>query len=163
MRPWNPSRPPTKIRSCFICASRIRPCCGISPVQAWDRTRGSGTDVAQHPVGTGPFRFVSAEQDEEIVLERNSDYFRARLRQENRNEYFRLLLTGARVMECAARKRRRKHSTAALPNRAGRGSASARTAKRLRRFGGVNSLTPDMVVTLAKDPGIVADEQPGRS
>ncbi len=27
------------------------------------------------PIGTGPFRFVSMTQDEEIVLERNPDYF----------------------------------------------------------------------------------------
>ena len=36
---------------------------------------GSGTDFAAQPVGTGPFRFVSMEQDEEIVLERNPGYF----------------------------------------------------------------------------------------
>ena len=37
--------------------------------------RGSGTEMAQHPIGTGPFRFVSMTQDEEIVLDRNPDYF----------------------------------------------------------------------------------------
>lgn len=49
----------------------------------WDLTKpgigivpqGSGAEVSKHPVGTGPFRFVSATVDEEIVLERNPDYF----------------------------------------------------------------------------------------
>uniref|UniRef100_E6QM96 ABC peptide transporter, periplasmic ligand binding protein n=1 Tax=mine drainage metagenome TaxID=410659 RepID=E6QM96_9ZZZZ len=33
---------------------------------------GSGADFWRHPVGTGPFRFVSQETDKEVVLERNS-------------------------------------------------------------------------------------------
>jgi ABC-type transport system substrate-binding protein len=36
---------------------------------------GSGTDVSSHPIGSGPFRFVSAEQDKEVVIERNDDYW----------------------------------------------------------------------------------------
>jgi peptide/nickel transport system substrate-binding protein len=32
---------------------------------------GSGNDFQQHPIGTGPFRFVSQELDKEVVLERN--------------------------------------------------------------------------------------------
>jgi peptide/nickel transport system substrate-binding protein len=32
---------------------------------------GSGSDFQQHPIGTGPFRFVSKEIDKEVVLERN--------------------------------------------------------------------------------------------
>jgi peptide/nickel transport system substrate-binding protein len=32
---------------------------------------GSGRDFQQHPIGTGPFRFVSQELDKEVVLERN--------------------------------------------------------------------------------------------
>ena len=32
---------------------------------------GSGRDFAFHPVGSGPFRFVSQMQDDEVILERN--------------------------------------------------------------------------------------------
>lgn len=32
---------------------------------------GSGRDFWQHPVGTGPFRFVSQQIDQDVVLERN--------------------------------------------------------------------------------------------
>ena len=32
---------------------------------------GSGQDFQQHPIGTGPFRFVRQEVDKEVVLERN--------------------------------------------------------------------------------------------
>jgi len=37
--------------------------------------RGSKPDFYKHPVGTGPFRFVSNSQEEEVVLEANSGYF----------------------------------------------------------------------------------------
>jgi peptide/nickel transport system substrate-binding protein len=37
--------------------------------------RGSGRDFGLHPIGSGPFKFVSAVQDKEVVLERNSDYW----------------------------------------------------------------------------------------
>jgi peptide/nickel transport system substrate-binding protein len=33
--------------------------------------------IASHPVGTGPFRFVSQSPDQGIVLEKNPDYWRA--------------------------------------------------------------------------------------
>ena len=36
---------------------------------------GSANDMSQHPIGSGPFRFVSAEQDKDVVLERNDDYW----------------------------------------------------------------------------------------
>jgi peptide/nickel transport system substrate-binding protein len=37
--------------------------------------RGSGKDFGLHPVGSGPFKFVSAAQDKEVVVERNHDYW----------------------------------------------------------------------------------------
>ncbi len=46
-----------------------RPAFGIVPA-------GSGNDPSDHPIGTGPFRFVSAQQDDAVVLERNANYFR---------------------------------------------------------------------------------------
>ena len=36
---------------------------------------GSGSEMTQHPIGSGPFRFVSAEQDKQVVIERNDSYW----------------------------------------------------------------------------------------
>jgi peptide/nickel transport system substrate-binding protein len=44
---------------------------------------GSGVEVAEHPVGSGPFRFVSAQQDKEVVIEQNDDYWGERPRLRN--------------------------------------------------------------------------------
>jgi peptide/nickel transport system substrate-binding protein len=37
--------------------------------------RGSGRDFGLHPVGSGPFRFVSAVQDKEVIVDRNANYW----------------------------------------------------------------------------------------
>jgi peptide/nickel transport system substrate-binding protein len=37
--------------------------------------RGAGKDEGLHPVGTGPYRFVSQVQDKEVVVERNASYW----------------------------------------------------------------------------------------
>ena len=36
---------------------------------------GSGRDFGRHLVGSGPFRFISQEQDKEVVIERNPHYW----------------------------------------------------------------------------------------
>jgi ABC-type transport system substrate-binding protein len=47
----------------------IRPAVGIVPANP-------GPDFAHHPVGSGAFRFIQQSQDEEVIVERNPDYFR---------------------------------------------------------------------------------------
>ena len=37
--------------------------------------RGAGRDFGLHPVGSGPFRFVSAVQDKEVIVGRNESYW----------------------------------------------------------------------------------------
>jgi ABC-type transport system substrate-binding protein len=105
--------------------SLTRPAIGIVP-------RGSGADVAQKPIGSGPFRFVSMTTDEEINLARNADYFGGAPHFENLR---------IRIVP--------DMTTRALELR--KGSADAT----------VNSLTPDMAATLGKERGLVADQQPG--
>jgi peptide/nickel transport system substrate-binding protein len=41
---------------------------------------GSGADFGSHPIGSGPFRFVSQQQDKEVMIERNPDYWQPQLR-----------------------------------------------------------------------------------
>jgi peptide/nickel transport system substrate-binding protein len=36
---------------------------------------GSGAEMTTHPIGSGPFRFVSAETDNEVILDRNPEYW----------------------------------------------------------------------------------------
>lgn len=102
-----------------------RPAVGIVPANA-------GGDFAQHPVGSGPFRFVSAQQDEEVVLERNPEYFQAPPKIERVR--FRI------VPEAVVR---------ALELR--KGSADLE----------LNALAPDMVPVLARQPELEVTEQPG--
>ena len=93
---------------------------------------GSGDDFNRNPIGSGPFRLVSQEQDKEVVLERNDDYWgeRARLRR------VRMIVVP-------------DTTTRALELR--KGSADV----------AINALTPDMVLTLAKDPRLKIEREPG--
>ena len=104
-----------------------RPGIGIVP-------SGSGAEVAQKPIGTGPFRFLSMKPDEEIVLERNTRYFGtvpklAQIR-------FRI------VPDAIIRALELRKSTADIA---------------------FDSLSPDTVVTLKKQPALVTFEGPGTS
>src|SRR6266849_8725765 len=36
---------------------------------------GSGNEISRHPIGSGPFRFVSAEQDKNVIIESNENYW----------------------------------------------------------------------------------------
>lgn len=58
-----------------------RPSVGIvpRPDASGPRPGDPHENPAAHPIGTGPFRFVSSRQDEEVVLERAPDYFRDRV------------------------------------------------------------------------------------
>src|ERR1700722_8921527 len=105
--------------------SLTRPAVGIVP-------RGSGPELAQHPVGSGPFRFVSITTDEEIILARNENYF-----------------DGAPKIETLRIRIVPDMTVRALELR--KGSADAT----------INSLTPDMVVTLGKERGLAAQQEPG--
>ncbi|HKV48978.1 MAG TPA: ABC transporter substrate-binding protein [Candidatus Acidoferrales bacterium] len=113
-----------------------RPAIGIVP-------KGSGTDIRLHPVGSGPFRFVSMATDEEVDLERNPDYY----------GYTNGLLSVAADGKPIEHVRFRVVPDAvvrALELR--KGSAD---------IGGVNSLLPDMVVALKKDKNIAVDDEVG--
>jgi peptide/nickel transport system substrate-binding protein len=106
-----------------------RPAVGIVPRPG---TPGGAVNPAVDPIGSGPFRFVRAVQDEEVVLERNPYYFGpapsiARVR-------FRIVPDA---------------TTRALELR--KGSADL----------ALNSLTPDMVVALSHAPGIAVEDDPG--
>ncbi len=94
---------------------------------------GSGHTPTSDPIGTGPFRFVSMVQDQDVVLARNPDYFGGAPK---------IPEVRFRVVPDAI--------TRALELRKG-------TAD----IGGVTSLTPDMVDALAKEAGLVVDDQPG--
>jgi peptide/nickel transport system substrate-binding protein len=95
--------------------------------------KGSGAEIARHPIGTGPFRFVSMTRDEDVVLERSPDYFGGAPK--IKRVRFRI------VPEAIVRALELRKGTADI--------------------GGVNSLTPDMVLALRKLPAIAVEEQPG--
>lgn len=126
-----------------------RPAIGIVPA-------GSAEDFGRQPIGTGPFRFVSAAQDDSVVLERSKVYFSpvsrkvfyADLRNLKTGE-----LTGTTyTLEPFERVRFRivpDATTRALELR--RGSADL----------ALNSLNPDMVPVLGENPAIDVEQSRG--
>jgi peptide/nickel transport system substrate-binding protein len=102
-----------------------RPAIGIVPT-------GAGTEFANHPVGTGPFRFVSAQQDDSVVLARATGYF---------NSPAMISLVRFRVVpEAIVRALELRKGTADLE---------------------MSSLAPDMIPVLRDQPTIDVAEQPG--
>jgi peptide/nickel transport system substrate-binding protein len=98
---------------------------GIVPANA-------AADFSRHPIGSGPFRFVSQAQDEEVLLERNPDYFRG-LPQITRLRI--RVVPDAIVRALELRK----------------GSADLE----------ISSLAPDMVPVLARQAGLSVTQCPG--
>ncbi|MFY9674182.1 MAG: ABC transporter substrate-binding protein, partial [Terriglobales bacterium] len=93
---------------------------------------GSLDEITRRPIGSGPFRFVSAEQDKEVVLERNDNYWGAGAR-----------LRRVRLMVVP------DATTRALELR--KGSADA----------AINAFTSDTVVALQREPKLQIERAPG--
>jgi len=94
--------------------------------------KGAGQHMGDHPIGTGPFRFVSEEQDKEVLLERNPDYW---------GGVPKIPRVRFNVVPDAI--------TRALELQ--KGSADAAS----------NALTGDMVAVMQKDPRLVVEDKPG--
>jgi ABC-type transport system substrate-binding protein len=93
---------------------------------------GSGEEFNRHPVGSGPFRYVSAAQEKNVVIERNADYW-ANKPKLQRVEFKVIPDATTRALEL------RKHSADVA----------------------INSLTADTVLTLKKDPELSVMQTPG--
>src|SRR5438874_3685570 len=93
---------------------------------------GSSGEVSVNPIGSGPFRFVSAEQDKDVVIERNDNYWRDKAKLER-----------VRFVVIP------DSTTRALVLR--KGSADLE----------INSLTSDMELTLEREPRLAVMRSPG--
>ena len=89
---------------------------------------GSGEEITRHPIGSGPFKFVSAETDREVIVERNDDYW---------GERAKLARVRFAVVPDA--------TTEALELRKGSGDIA------------INALTPDTVATLKREPSLAIE------
>lgn len=94
--------------------------------------KGAGRDEGLHPIGTGPFRFVSQMQDKDVVLERNANYW-----------------AGAPKIARVRFEVVPDTITAALEMRKGSGDVES------------NVLTPDMVHALRDERNVVVQSGPG--
>lgn len=93
---------------------------------------GSGNEMTQHPIGSGPFKFVSAENDKEVVIARNDSYWGERAQV--------AVVRFAVVPDL---------TTQALELRKGSGDVA------------INSLTPDNIAALAHEPQLAVEHGPG--
>ena len=93
---------------------------------------GTLDETTRRPVGSGPFKFMSAEQDKEVVVERNDNYWG------NKAHLSRVRFT---VVPDA--------TTRALELR--KGSADL----------AINAISPDTVVTLEREPNLQIERGPG--
>jgi peptide/nickel transport system substrate-binding protein len=102
-----------------------RPAVGIVPHDA-------GPDFSRHPVGSGPFRFVSQSQDEEAIVERNPDYFRG----------------AAKISRVRFR---------VVPDAVVRALELQKGSADLE----MSSLSPDMIPVLSRQSGLAVTQRPG--
>jgi peptide/nickel transport system substrate-binding protein len=93
---------------------------------------GSLDEITRKPIGSGPFKFVSAEQDKEVVVERNDNYWGTKAR---------LARVRFAVVPDA--------TTRALELR--KGSADI----------AINAFTSDTVVALEREPNLQIERAPG--
>jgi len=93
---------------------------------------GVGEEMSRQPIGSGPFRFISAEQDKEVLIERNDNYW---------GDKARLAKVRFIVVPDA--------TTRALELR--KGSADA----------AINAMTADTVLALERDPTLEVLHGPG--
>ncbi len=94
---------------------------------------GSGDEISRHPIGSGPFGFVSAETDKEVVIARNDNYW---------GEKARLPRVRFAVVPDA--------TTQALEMRKGSGDVIINA-----------SFPPDTVRTLQREPSLAVESAPG--
>src|SRR5271155_1062451 len=94
---------------------------------------GSGDEISRHPMGSGPFKYVSAETDKEVALERNDDYW---------GEKAKLARVRFAVVPDA--------TTEALELRKGSADVIINA-----------SFSPDTVLTLAREPSLAVEHAPG--
>ena len=93
---------------------------------------GSLDEITRQPIGSGPFQFVSAEQDKEVVVKRNDNYWGAKAR---------LARVRFTIVPDA--------TTRALELR--KGSADA----------AINALTSDTIVALERESNLQVERAPG--
>lgn len=94
--------------------------------------KGAGKTMGDHPVGTGPFRFVREEQDKDVLLERNPQYW-----------------GGAPSIPKVRFAIVPDAITRALELQKGAADAAS------------NALTGDTVAVMQKDPNLVVEAKPG--